>query len=84
MSKEACISITLTQIYQEIQSFKKENAKQHDEIMTMIVQTDSSNRLEHEKMKGIANMTKIVLGGAIFAGLLVVGWFWGILSGVLK
>jgi len=84
MNKEACVSITLTQIYNELQNLRKDNAKQHEEILAMIVQIDASNKLDHEKIRGVADTTKLVLGGAIFAGLLVVGWFWGILSGVLK
>jgi F0F1-type ATP synthase assembly protein I len=75
------IYLEIKNIGERLDSFQKSNEEAHNVIKKTLEEHVKCNAVEHEKMKGVADTMKIVLGGAIAGVLLILGWFWTLILG---
>ena len=78
MPKKGFVTITNEQIYEKIlsietkvQSFNDSNQQQHEELKGLINCHYTENKIEHEKIKGQANIMSATIGGVVSVLVLV-------------
>jgi len=70
--KQACVEISLDTIYNELNSLKADNQKQHEEIKDLISAEMSKAKVNETKIKTLESQV-----GSIFAGMVTL-----VLSGI--